>query len=42
MFGLSRVAGMLDIDHTLPARFDAADETGLREVVFVLEKVIFQ
>ena len=33
---------MLDIDHTLPTRFDAADEIGLREVVLVLEKVIFQ
>lgn len=33
---------MLDIDNTLPARFDAADEMGLREVVLALEKVIFQ
>lgn len=36
------VAGVLDIDSPLPARFDAADEAGLREVVMVLEKVIFQ
>ena len=36
------VAGVLDIDSPLPARFDAADEAGLREVVLVLEKVIFQ
>lgn len=33
---------MLDIDHPLPARFNATDEMGLREVVLVLEKVIFQ
>ena len=37
-----RVIGVLDIDSPLPARFDAADEMGLREVVSVLEKVIFQ
>ena len=36
------VAGVLDIDSPLPARFDAAVEAGLREVVLVLEKVIFQ
>ena len=36
------VAGVLDIDSPLPARFDAADEAGLREVVLVLEKVCFQ
>lgn len=36
------VAGVLDIDSPLPARFDSADEMGLREVVWVLEKVIFQ
>ena len=36
------VVGVLDIDSPLPARFDAADEMGLREVVWVLEKVIFQ
>ena len=42
MFGLSKVAGMLDIDNPLHVRFDAADEIGLREVVLVLEKVFFQ
>lgn len=36
------VVGVLDIDSPLPARFDAADETGLIKVVFVLEKVVFQ
>ena len=36
------VVGVLDIDSPLPTRFDAADETGLREVVLALEKVIFQ
>lgn len=36
------VAGVLDIDSPLPARFDAADEKGLIKVVFALEKVIFQ
>lgn len=36
------LAGVLDIDSPLPARFDAADEAGLREVVLVLEKVCFQ
>lgn len=36
------VVGVLDIDSPLPTRFDAADEMGLREVVWVLEKVIFQ
>ena len=36
------VAGVLDIDSPLPARFDAADEAGLRKVVLVLEKIVFQ
>lgn len=36
------VVGVLDIDSPLPARFDEADEMGLREVVLVLEKVFFQ
>ena len=36
------VAGVLDIDSPLPARFDAADETGLIKVAIALEKVIFQ
>ena len=36
------VAGVLDLDSPLPARFDAVDEAGLRGVVLVLEKVIFQ
>ena len=37
-----KIWGVLDIDSPLPARFDAADETGLIKVAIALEKVIFQ